>query len=179
MKFTATKIADVWIVDLDRKEDERGWFARAWCTQEFGRRGLNPNLSQCSTSFNRRRGTLRGMHYQAAPHQEAKLVRCMRGALFDVALDLRPNSPTWKQWVGVELNPENGRALYVPEGCAHGFQTLADTTEVIYFISTPWNAESGRGVRWNDPAVGINWPQSSTAILNPRDAQLPLLDGIP
>ncbi len=171
MKFTPTKIAGVWIVDMERHEDERGWFARAWCAEEFRKHGLNPRLAQCSVSFNRRRGTLRGMHYQAAPHEEAKLVRCLRGALWDVALDLRPSSATFRQWVGVELTPENGRGLYLPEGCAHGFQTIAEDTELLYHISECWQAESGRGVRWNDPAFGIEWPLPTAAILSERDCQ--------
>ena len=173
MKFTLTKIAGVWLVEMERHADERGWFARTWCVEEFTRHGLNPRLAQCSASFNRRRGTLRGMHYQAAPHEEAKLVRCVRGAMFDVALDLRPGSATFKQWVGVELSPDNGRALYVPEGCAHGFQTLADDTEVLYQISAPWHPDSARGVRWNDPAFGIEWYSPKDAILNERDKSYP------
>ena len=143
-------------------------------SQEFISQGLS-NISAAffsgfpsSASFNRRRGTLRGMHYQAAPHEEAKLVRCVRGAMYDVALDLRPVSVTFRQWVGVELTPDNGRALYVPEGCAHGFQTLADDTEVLYQISAPWHPDSARGVRWNDPAFGIEWYSSKDAILNER-----------
>ena len=158
MKFTPAKIADVWIVDMERHKDERGWFARTWCAEEFAKHGLNAMLSQCSASFNRRRGTLRGMHWQAAPHGETKLVRCTRGAMFDVALDLRRDSPTFRQWVGAELTAENGRALYIPEGCAHGFQTLADDTEVFYQISVPYDPASARGVRWDDPAFGIQWP---------------------
>jgi dTDP-4-dehydrorhamnose 3,5-epimerase len=134
---------------------------------------LNPDLSQCSASFNRRRGTLRGMHWQAAPHEEAKLVRCVRGAMFDVALDLRPGSATFKQWVSAELTPENGRALYVPEGCAHGFQTLADDTEVLYQISCPWQPDCARGARWDDPAFGIAWPLTTQAQMSPRDAAYP------
>lgn len=175
MKFTPTKIAGVWIVDLERHADDRGWFARTWCGEEFRQHGLNPDLSQCSASFNRRCGTLRGMHWQAAPHEEAKLVRCVRGAMFDVALDVRPNSATFKQWVGVELTAENSRALYVPEGCAHGFQTLADDTEVLYQISCPWQPESALGARWNDPAFGIAWPAEPNLALSERDRNYPLL----
>lgn len=173
MKFTPTAVRGVWIVELERHEDERGWFARTWCAAEFARQGLNPNLSQCSASFNRRKGTLRGMHYQLAPHEEAKLVRCTRGAMFDVALDLRPGSPTFKQWAAVELTADNGRALYLPEGCAHGFQTLADDTEVFYQISAPWRPESARGVRWNDPVFGIRWPLADAAVMSARDAGWP------
>jgi dTDP-4-dehydrorhamnose 3,5-epimerase len=175
MKFTPTKIAGVWIVDLERHADERGWFARTWCAEEFRRHGLNPDLAQCSASFNRRRGTLRGMHWQAAPHEEAKLVRCVRGAMFDVALDVRSGSATFKQWVGVELTMENGRALYVPEGCAHGFQTLADDTEVFYQIAGEYYPASARGVRWNDPAFKIAWPNISGLVCSERDASYPAL----
>ena len=173
MKFTPTKIAGVWLVELDRRSDERGWFARTWCAEEFSRHGLHPGLSQCSISANARRGTLRGMHYQCAPHAEAKLVRCIRGALYDVGLDLRPASATFRHWVAAELTAENGRALYFPAGCAHGFQTLADHTEVFYSIATPWHPESGRGVRWNDPAFGIQWPLPAEALLSDRDALYP------
>ena len=173
MKFTPTKLAGVWLVDMERHADERGWFARTWCAEEFAAHGLPKSFSQCSSSFNRRRGTLRGMHYQVAPHAEAKLVRCTRGAMFDVALDLRPGSATFKQWAGVELTAENGRALYLPEGCAHGFQTLADDTEVFYQISCPWHSASGRGVRWNDPCFAIEWRQPELALLSDRDASYP------
>jgi dTDP-4-dehydrorhamnose 3,5-epimerase len=169
MKFTATSIAGVWLVEMERIEDARGWFARSWCEREFAERGLNPRLAQCSVSSNKQKGTLRGMHYQIAPHEEAKLVRCVRGAMFDVALDVRPSSATFKQWFGVELTSENGRMLYVPEGCAHGFQTLADDTEVLYQISTEWRPDSGRGIRWNDPSFGIPWPLPAPS-LSPRDA---------
>jgi len=169
MIFTPTKIAGVWIVEPERREDERGWFTRTWCAEEFRRHGLNVQLSQCSASFNRRRGTLRGMHWQAAPHGETKLVRCVRGAMFDVALDVRPDSATFKQWVSVELTPENGRALYIPECCAHGFQTLADDTEVFYQIAGAYHPASGRGARWDDPAFGIAWPLTAIASLSVRD----------
>ncbi|MBI5801717.1 MAG: dTDP-4-dehydrorhamnose 3,5-epimerase [Verrucomicrobia bacterium] len=179
MKFTPTKLAGVWLVDQERRGDERGWFARTWCAEEFIKHGLNPKLSQCSASFNQRRGTLRGMHYQVAPLEEAKLVRCVRGAVFDVALDLRPASPTFRQWASADLTPDNGRALYVPEGCAHGFQTLADDTEILYQISAPWQSASARGVRWNDPAFGIAWPLAGEALLNDRDRDLPDFPGQP
>lgn len=175
MKFTPTGIAGVWLVDLERHADDRGWFARTWCAEEFSRQGLDPRLAQCSASFNHRRGTLRGMHYQAAPHPEAKLVRCVRGAMFDVALDLRPDSETFGRWASAELTAENGCALYVPEGCAHGFQTLVDDTEVLYQISRPWHPESALGVRWNDPTVGIQWPLGAVAVISDRDRNLPLL----
>ena len=175
MKFLPTDVSGIWIVEQERHADERGWFARTWCAEEFQQRGLNPNLSQCSSSFNKRKGTLRGMHWQAAPHEEAKLVRCTRGAMFDVALDLRPGSATFKRWVGVELTADNGRALYIPEGCAHGFQTLMDDTEVFYQISVPWHPDSSRGTRWDDPAIGIRWPLANAAILSQKDRHLPVL----
>lgn len=169
MKFTPTKIAGVWLVEPERHEDERGWFARTWCAEEFRAHGLVTEFTQCSASFNRRAGTLRGMHWQAAPHGEAKLVRCTRGAMFDVALDLRPDSATFRQWFAAALTAENGRALFIPEGCAHGFQTLAEETEVFYQITGAYRPESSRGARWNDPAFGIVWPLAG-AILSARDA---------
>jgi dTDP-4-dehydrorhamnose 3,5-epimerase len=174
MIFTPTKIAGVWIVEQERHTDERGWFARTWCAEEFRQHGLPRSFSQCSASFNRRRGTLRGMHWQAAPHTEAKLVSCVRGAIFDVALDVRPESATFKQWVSAELTPENGRSLFIPEGCAHGFQTLADDAEVFYQIAGAYHPDSGRGVRWNDSTAGIAWPVSDS-VTSERDRSLPLL----
>jgi dTDP-4-dehydrorhamnose 3,5-epimerase len=174
MKFISTKIEGVWVVEQERHSDRRGWFARTWCAEEFAAHGLNSALSQCSVSSNMRRGTIRGMHYQRAPHEETKLVRCLRGAFFDVALDLRPASPTFKQWVGVELTADNGTALYVPKGCAHGFQTLVEDTEVHYSIGGTWQPAFSRGVRWNDPDVAITWPLPITD-LSQRDAELPLL----
>ncbi len=175
MKFTTTPIPGVWLVEMERSEDDRGWFARSWCAGEFVAHGLNTAFSQSSASFNRRRGTLRGMHYQVAPHAEAKLVRCTRGAMYDAALDLRPNSPTFCKWFAAELTADNGRALYIPEGCAHGFQTLADDTEVLYQIAGEYHPASGRGVRWNDAAFGIQWPLPEEAILSPCDAGYPSL----
>jgi dTDP-4-dehydrorhamnose 3,5-epimerase len=149
-------------------DDERGFFARTWCRQEFEAHGLNSRLAQSSISFNKRRGTLRGMHYQSAPDEEAKLVRCTMGAIYDVTIDLRRDSPTFKQWVGLELTAENRRMLYIPEGFAHGLQTLTDDTEVFYQISERYAPESARGVRWNDPAFAIDWPVSVT-IISERD----------
>ena len=168
MKFLPTKLPGIWIVDLEKHEDERGYFARSWCRSEFEKNGLNPNLVQCSVSFNHKKGTLRGMHHQIAPHEETKLVRCTRGAIYDVAVDLRRNSPTCKQWTAAELTSENGRALYIPEGFAHGFQTLADDTEVFYQMSDFYHPESARGIRWNDPALKIAWPFPDP-ILSARD----------
>jgi dTDP-4-dehydrorhamnose 3,5-epimerase len=172
MRFEATDIPGCVVVHLERHEDKRGHFARVWDGAVFAEHGLNPTLAQCSVSFNRRKGTLRGMHYQVPPHAEAKLVRCTRGALFDVCLDLRPDSPAFRRWVGVELTPDNGRALYVPEGCAHGFLTLADATEVLYLISAPYVPEAAAGVRWDDPAFAIAWP-GAVAVIHERDAAYP------
>ena len=174
MNFKETQLKDVYFVELDRIEDERGFFARSWCAREFEEHGLNPNLVQCNVSYNKKKGTLRGMHYQAAPHEEAKLVRCTAGALYDVVIDLRPDSPTFKQWFGVEMTAENRRALYVPEGFAHGFQTREDDTEVLYQMSEFYHPENARGVRYDDPAFGIKWPSSNITI-SPKDKSFPLL----
>ncbi len=164
MIFTSTRLPGGFVVDLERLEDERGFFARSWCQQEFGARGLNPRLIQCNVSFNKKRGTLRGMHYQAKPYAEAKLVRCTRGAVYDVIIDLRGDSPAYLQWDAVELTEENRRMVYVPEGCAHGFQTLVDGAEVFYQMSEMYRPEYARGVRWNDPAFGIRWPEAERII---------------
>ncbi len=174
MIFRPTKLPGVYVIEPERREDERGFFARVWCRDELAAHGLNPDLSQCSISFNRRRGTLRGMHWQAAPHAEAKLVRCTQGAIYDVALDLRPDSPTYRQWVGAELSAANRHALYIPEGCAHGFQTLTDDSEVLYLISTPYHADAARGARWDDPAFGIEWPAAAERVIAPRDRSWPV-----
>jgi dTDP-4-dehydrorhamnose 3,5-epimerase len=175
VRFTATALAGAFVIELDRVEDERGFFARSWCAREFAAHGLDPRLVQCNVSHNSRRGTLRGLHYQVAPHAEAKLVRCTAGALFDAIVDLRPNSPTRYQWIGIELSSENHRMVYVPEGFAHGFQTLTDGSEVLYQMSAEFHPLSARGIRWNDPAVGIKWPIAD-AILSPRDAAYPLVE---
>lgn len=174
MKFFPLPLAGAWLVEPEPVEDERGSYARSWCREEFSRHGLNPNLEQCGVSWNRGRGTLRGMHYQAMPHEEAKLVRCTRGALYDVIVDLRAGSPTWRRWYGVELAAGRLTMLYVPEGFAHGFLTLADDTEVAYQISTAYRPELQRGFRWDDPTVAIVWPQAP-AIISARDRGLPLL----
>ncbi|MBV9126131.1 MAG: dTDP-4-dehydrorhamnose 3,5-epimerase [Planctomycetes bacterium] len=172
MKFTPTDIPGVMIVEPEPVADARGFFARLWCPREFERQGLDPRLAQCSMSYNPRRGTIRGLHYQAEPFAEAKLVRCGRGGIWDVALDLRPDSPTYTHSVRMELSAENGRMLYIPAGCAHGFQTLADHAEVFYYITEFYQPELARGVRWNDPAFGISWPLPLTAISD-RDANHP------
>jgi dTDP-4-dehydrorhamnose 3,5-epimerase len=176
--FHETPLPGVLIIEPERIEDERGFFARTFSTDEFAAQGLDVRVAQCSTSFNPKAGTLRGMHYQASPHAEAKLVRCTRGAIFDVAVDLRTDSSAYLGWVGVELSADDGRALFVPEGCAHGFQTLVDTCEVLYQISTPHIPDAGRGVRWNDPAFGIEWPEAPPhgRTLSDRDAEYPDFD---
>ena len=169
MKFIETKIKGAFVIELERLEDERGFFARTWDSNEFTAKGLNPKLAQCSISFNKNKGTLRGMHWQATPHVEAKVVRCTTGAIYDVILDLRPDSPTFKQWFSVELTAENWKELYIPEGVAHGFQALSDNSEVYYQISEYYHPESAKGVRWNDPAFNIKWPLSVTEI-SPKDS---------
>lgn len=172
MNFVETKLAGVFIIELDKVEDERGLLARTWSRREFGEHGLNPKLVECNVSFNIRKGTLRGMHYQTEPFAQAKLVRCTAGAFYDVAVDLRPDSATFKNWEAVELTAENRRMLYVPEGCAHGFQTLEDSTEVFYQMSEVYAPDYARGVRWNDPAFGIEWPHDERTIIS-RDRNYP------
>jgi dTDP-4-dehydrorhamnose 3,5-epimerase len=172
MIFEETKIAGIFKIQLEPVSDDRGFFARSWCRKEFETRGLNPHLAQCSLSFSKRKGTLRGMHYQLAPHAETKLIRCTRGSIFDIALDLRPASPTFKEWTSAILTAENHHMLYVPEGCAHGFLTLEDDCEVFYQMSEFYHPESAGGVRWDDPAFGIVWPVEVKAISS-RDASYP------
>ena len=168
MLFEPTPIPGVFVVALQRVEDDRGSFARSWCRHEFQSQGLNADLVQCNVSFNRRKGTLRGMHFQNAPHAEAKLVRCTRGAIYDVVVDLRSDSPTFTRWAAFELTPDNGRMIYIPEGCAHGFQTLVDATEVFYQMSEFYTPAAASGVRWNDPAFRIAWPIENR-ILSEKD----------
>jgi dTDP-4-dehydrorhamnose 3,5-epimerase len=175
MIFRETSLPGVWVIEPERLGDERGFFARTWCRREFEARGLNPDAVQCNVSWNARRGSVRGLHYQAPPHAEAKLVRCTRGAIWDVAVDLRPESATFKRWTAVELTADNRLALYVPEGCAHGFQTLADDTEVFYQMSALHQPSAERGVRWDDPALAIPWPIASVT-LSERDRALPVLE---
>jgi dTDP-4-dehydrorhamnose 3,5-epimerase len=171
MRFLETPLPGAFIVELDLLGDERGWFARTFDVEEFRARGLNPDVVQCNASFNTRRGTLRGMHYQAPPHGESKLVRCMRGAVFDVAVDLRLDSAALRRWHGVELNAENRLAFYIPAGLAHGFQTLTDNTEVLYQMGCRYVPEAARGVRWDDPAFGIEWPEAEGGrVISERDA---------
>ena len=164
MIFTETPLADAVVIELEKLADERGFFARSWCRQEFAQHDLDPNLVQCNISFNKVKGTVRGMHFQESPYTETKLVRCTRGALYDVIIDLRPDSPTFKQWWGVELTAENRKTLYVPKGFAHGFQTLVDETEAFYQMSDFYAPGYARGIRWNDPAFNITWPGAVTCI---------------
>jgi dTDP-4-dehydrorhamnose 3,5-epimerase len=164
MIFEPTPIGGAFVIATEPVEDERGYFARTFCQDEFRSHGLDPCVAQCGISFNPRRGTLRGMHLQSPPHEEAKLVRCTRGAVHDVILDLRDGSPTFARWWAVELTPANGRLLYVPAGVAHGFQTLAADSEVSYQLSHAHAPEAATGVRWDDPAFGIEWPLEVTAI---------------
>lgn len=158
MIFTETKLAAAFIIDIDKLEDPRGFFGRAWSREEFGARGLSTTFVQANIALSHRKGTLRGLHYQAAPHEEAKLIRCSRGAVFDVAVDLRPSSVTYKQWISAELTADNYRMLYIPEGCAHGYQTLTDDAEVFYLVSASYSPQAERGIRYDDPGIGINWP---------------------
>jgi dTDP-4-dehydrorhamnose 3,5-epimerase len=173
MNFIETAIRGAYLVRMERSEDERGFFARTWCAEQFAARGLSARLAQCSVSYNARRATLRGMHYQAAPHREAKLVRCTAGAVYDVIVDARADSPTLGRHFGVELARGADTMLYVPEGVAHGFITLLDETELSYLISTAYEPRAQRGFRWDDPALGVEWPLRP-ACISPRDAALPL-----
>jgi len=172
MTFQETKLCGVFEIHIEPKTDERGFFARSWCRHEFEQHNLNPNLAQCSISFNLKKGTLRGMHYQTGDHAETKVVRCTRGAIYDVAVDMRPSSGTFMQWIGTELTAMNRRALYIPEGCAHGFLTLEDETEVFYQISEFYYPEAACGVRWNDPSFGIVWPEI-VEVISERDKTYP------
>jgi dTDP-4-dehydrorhamnose 3,5-epimerase len=174
VKFTETKLKGAYIIEIEPITDERGFFARSWCQKEFAQRGLTFNLVQCNISFNHKKGTLRGMHYQAKPYEEAKLVRCTMGAIYDVIIDLRPDSPTFKQWVAVELTAENRKMLYIPEWMAHGFQTLVDNTEVFYQMSEFYHSESATGLRWDDPVFGIEWKKQQNLIISDKDLSYPL-----
>jgi dTDP-4-dehydrorhamnose 3,5-epimerase len=168
MIFHKTKLPGVVEIHLELKPDERGFFARTWCQREFQEHGLSPKAVQCSVSFNAHKGTLRGIHYQAAPYQEAKIVRCTTGSIYDVVVDLRPDSPTFKDWIGVKLSASDRNMVYVPEGCAHGFLTLEDETEVLYQMSEFYHPESARGARWDDPVFRIVWP-AEVQVISERD----------
>jgi dTDP-4-dehydrorhamnose 3,5-epimerase len=177
MIFSESPLPGAFIVEMARLEDERGFFARAYCAEEFASRGLGTEMRQCSVSYNSLKGTLRGLHYQGPPHEEHKLVRCTAGAIFDVIVDIRPQSPHYRRWFGTQLTAENRRSLFIPPGFAHGFITLCDQTEVYYMISVSHVPEHARGYRWNDPAFGIQWPVIPS-IISQRDAHYPLL-GMP
>ena len=172
MTFTETPLAGAFIVDPEPIRDERGYFARTWCQREFVEHGLTPHWAQCSVSFNPNAGTLRGMHFQATPHAEAKMIRCTRGSIYDVMIDLRRDSRTYTQHFGILLNSDNLRMLYVPEGCAHGFLTLQDSTEIFYQISEFYEPSTARGIRWNDPGFGIQWP-GKVCVISERDRNYP------
>lgn len=176
MQFTPTKLGGAFVIDAQRFEDPRGFFTRTWSKTEFQEHGCNPDLLEINVSFNHKAGTLRGMHLQIAPFAQAKVVRCTMGAIWDAIIDLRPASPTFRQWFGVELNAQNRRQLYIPEGFAHGFITLADDTEVLYQMGNVYNAHASRGVRWNDSAFAIQWPRTPTTIID-RDATYPDFTG--
>jgi dTDP-4-dehydrorhamnose 3,5-epimerase len=164
MKFTQTKISGAYLIEIEPITDERGFFSRTFCTTEFKKHGLESNFVQCNVSFTSQWGTIRGMHYQVSPYTETKLVRCSRGAIYDVILDLRSESPTFKQWVAAELTADNHQMFYIPSGCAHGFQTLANDTEVFYQMSDIYHAAAATGIRWNDPAFGIKMPLAVSCI---------------
>ena len=172
MIFRETGLKDAFVIEIERREDERGFFARSWCHREFEAHGLNTRIAQCNISVNYKKGTLRGMHYQAKPFEETKLVRCTRGSLYDVIVDLRPDSQSYKKHLGLTLMPDNGKMLYVPEGFAHGFLTLEDNTEVHYQISEFYAPVSARGFRWNDPAFAIVWP-AEVRVISERDRHYP------
>ena len=169
MIFRETELPGAYLIELERIEDDRGFFARSFCAEEFRARGLADRFVQCSVSCNKKKGTLRGMHCQAPPHEEAKVVRCTMGAVYDVIIDLRPESPAYRRWAAAELSARNRRALYVPEGFAHGFQTLEDDTELLYQMSAFYHPECARSVRWDDPAFGIEWPPADERVISVRD----------
>ena len=173
MKFSQTPLHGAFIIEPELIEDERGFFSRAFYQEEFRKHNLNANIAQCNISFNAKKGTLRGMHYQDEPHDEAKLVRCTRGSVFDVIIDLRPRSSSFKNWFSVVLSSWNRIMLYIPEGVAHGFQTLEDDTEVFYQMSEVYYPDFARGVRWNDPVFGIKWPSVNKRIISERDKSYP------
>jgi dTDP-4-dehydrorhamnose 3,5-epimerase len=175
MIFTESPLPGAFVIDMERLTDERGFFARAYCAEEFTAKGLGPELRQCSVSHNALKGTLRGLHYQCAPHEEHKLVRCTAGSIFDVVVDIRPDSTSYRRWFGTQLSSENHRALFIPPGFAHGFITLSDDAEVYYMISVSHSAGHARGFRWNDAAFGIQWPLPPR-VISARDAAYALLD---
>jgi dTDP-4-dehydrorhamnose 3,5-epimerase len=176
MIFTATDLQDACIIDIEPRSDDRGFFARTWCQQEFEQQGLVARIAQANMSYNKFKGTLRGMHFQHAPHAEVKIIRCTRGAIYDAIIDLRPDSPSYKRWIGVELTAENYRMLYVPEGFAHGFQTLTDDVEVAYNVSQFYTPGAEGGIRYDDPAFAIDWPLP-VQVISEKDANWPAFQG--
>ena len=172
MIFTLTPLPGAYLIALEHLEDGRGFFARSFCQREFEAHGINPRIAQCNVSFNRKRGTLRGLHFQAPPNEETKVVRCTQGAVWDVIVDLRPDSPTFKRWHATELSAHNRFAFYIPEGIAHGFQTLTENAEVLYLMSEFYHPEGARGVPWDDPAFGIQWPLPNP-VMSGRDRGFP------
>ena len=173
MRFTPSRIPGAWVIDIAPIHDDRGFFAMTWQPEAFRRHGIDPALAQCNLAYNHKRGTLRGMHFQNAPHAQAKVVRATRGALLDVIVDLRPDSPTYRQWDAVELSADNRRMFYMPEGVAHGYLTLTDDVEAYYHASAAWAPQAESGVRWNDPAFGITWP-FEPAVISEKDRNWPL-----
>jgi dTDP-4-dehydrorhamnose 3,5-epimerase len=175
MRFEETPLPGAFVIELDQLRDDRGWFARSFDREEFEQRGLEPTVVQCNISYNQWAGTLRGLHYQADPHGETKLVRVSRGAIYDVIADLRGDSAAYGAWFGVELSADSGRALYIPAGVAHGFQTLVDGTEVSYQMGCEYVPDAAMGVRWDDPALGIEWPPAEQRLVSERDRSYPAL----
>jgi len=173
MIFIETLLKGAYIIELDRREDERGFFARAWCRNEFEAHGLVPRILQSNLSFSRKAGTLRGMHYQAPPFEESKVVQCIKGTLYDVIIDLRPDSPTFKKWIAVELAEDNNLMLYAPRGFAHGFMTLRDNTKAFYHVSEFYSPGSERGIRWDDPQFAIEWPRRENLVISEKDRNWP------
>jgi len=173
MIFRPLKLDGAFLIEPERLIDDRGFFARTWCKREFEDRGLNNSIAQCNLGFNKHRGTLRGMHYQVAPHTEAKLVRCTMGAIYDVIIDLRKKSSTYTEWLAVELTAENRKMLYIPENLAHGYQTLTDNTEVFYQVSEFYDPEYERGLRWDDPIIEIKWPEETPVLISIKDRNWP------
>jgi dTDP-4-dehydrorhamnose 3,5-epimerase len=169
MNFIKTGFDSLYVVELIKVGDKRGFFARAWCETEFADKNLTSRMVQANTSYSKNKGTLRGLHYQVSPHEEAKLMRCIKGAIFDVAVDLRPNSKTYKKWFGIELTESNRRMLFIPEGFAHGYQTLVEDTETFYMSSAFYASEAERGLRWNDPAIAIQWPITENLNITDKD----------
>jgi dTDP-4-dehydrorhamnose 3,5-epimerase len=169
MKFSPVNVEGAFVVELSPIVDDRGFFARAYCEREFLDNGINVRMVQENMSYNRQRGILRGLHWQASPHEEAKFVRCIKGSIFDVVVDVRPDSATYKQWYGIDLTSTGRQALFIPGGCAHGYQVLEDDTELLYKVSAPYMQEAERGARWNDPAFGIEWPIKEGLILSSKD----------